>query len=275
MLVLSRKKNQSVVFPNLGIEVVVQRIVGNSVSVGITAPKAVQILRGELVEHSGQANAGLAPVGKALSPTDAVHPNNELLHSLRNQLNKAQLAVALAQKKLKMGQSDNAEQILNEMLSQLQAIDQQVEPVAQRAQEPVAAATAGIQRQSLNKRALLVEDDANERALLAGYLRLCGFTVDEAGDGLEALEFLDHKTVDLVILDMRMPRMNGAETAKAIRSRPRLRDVKILVVSGEDRGSMHEDEAPVDAEWFAKPLNPDRLARYFESAISPSPGLAI
>ena len=41
------------------------------------------------------------------------------------------------------------------------------------------------------KHALVVEDDANERTLLAGYLRLCGFRVSEATDGLDALRVFE------------------------------------------------------------------------------------
>ena len=48
MLVLSRKKSQHILFPNLGIEVEVLRIAGNTVSLGINAPKSIQVLRGEL-----------------------------------------------------------------------------------------------------------------------------------------------------------------------------------------------------------------------------------
>lgn len=257
MLVLSRKKNQRILFPNLGIEVVVQRIVGSAVSVGITAPKSVQILRGELADEA------LLKDGKS----DLLPSNRELLHTLRNQLNKAQLTVALAQKQLQLGKNSDAESTLSEMVSRLTEIDQQIDFAAADV-SPNAIGTNRSITAGSTKRALIVEDDENERALLAGYLRLCGFSTSEASDGVEAMSFLARHAVDVVILDMRMPRMNGLETVKAIRSRPHLQNIKIVIVSGEDREELSLQDAPEVAEWFPKPLNPDRLARYFDTKVN-------
>jgi carbon storage regulator CsrA len=260
MLVLSRKKNQQILFPNLGIEVVIQRIAGNSVSLGINAPKSVQILRGELADDAALNLDGETPL--------QVDP--ELLHALRNQLNNAQLTIALAQKQLRLGKDADAEATLNEMICRLTEIDRQITssrpelttPAADTSPQavPNAALKSGQKPDMAAKRALVVEDDPNERALLAGYLRLCGFNTSEAADGIEALDFLSVHQVDLVILDMRMPRMNGKETVEAIRSCPRLRKTKIVVVSGEDRdaGLVAEDPRGI-TEWFSKPLDPERL----------------
>ena len=48
MLVLSRKEDQSIVFPNLGISIEIVRVQGNKVCVGVEAPKAIRVVRGEL-----------------------------------------------------------------------------------------------------------------------------------------------------------------------------------------------------------------------------------
>lgn len=276
MLVLSRKRNQNILFPNLGIAVEILRVAGNSVSVGIKAPATVQVLRGELAQE------GLA------SPDSP-----QLPHALRNQLHKAQLAVALAQKQLRTGHVDDAETTLTDMLSRLQQFDADLlasrdlphgdaqEPPSEKSATPArdSAATVGsgpTDRSSLlrhrrtpraQQRALVVEDDANERALLAGYLRLCGMQVLEAADGMEALELLDSESVDLIVLDMRMPRLNGADTLRTLRSLPALRQTKIIVVSGEspdhsDYADLHSDVS----DWFAKPLNPARLVDCLQPA---------
>src|SRR5690606_9656984 len=81
-------------------------------------------------------------------------------------------------------------------------------------------------------RALLVEDDANERCLLAGFLRSSGFEVDQAEDGAEAIEYLAaHEKPDIVLLDMLMPRIDGPQTVRTIRSNPRHQGIKIYAVS--------------------------------------------
>ncbi len=115
------------------------------------------------------------------------------------------------------------------------------------------------------RHALVVEDDANERALLAGYLRLCGFQVSEAVDGLDALEFLKRSVVDLVVLDIHMPRMNGLETLSAIEKLPQLKHTKVVVVSGEDRRELDTTNCRLVDEWFAKPLNPAHLVGHLQS----------
>ncbi|QGQ25640.1 response regulator [Gimesia benthica] len=246
MLVLSRRKNQQILFPNLGIEVEIRRISGKTVSVGVIAPKSVEILRGELAEEWRKRDT---------NSTQSMRASG--LHDLRNELNQARLAVAIAQKQLKLGRDQDAEQTLEEMVQQLNDIERQLASNSASSSDSNRVATLNIEDQP---EVLIVEDEDNERALLAGYLRLCGFLINEARDGVEALEFLSKHTVDLVVLDMRMPRMRGSEVAKAIRKMSSSKETKIVVVSGEDRDDslVTGDNTGVD-EWFSKPFDPDRL----------------
>lgn len=73
MLVLSRKVNETVEFPELGITVEVVRVKGNTVRLSIKAPNSVRILRGELVEIVGEFEE-LAP---AISVPEAAHQELE------------------------------------------------------------------------------------------------------------------------------------------------------------------------------------------------------
>lgn len=251
MLVVSRKKNQQVLFPNLGIAIEILRIAGNSVSIGVNAPKSVEILRGELLRSS--ADVPEKPATAAAK--------KDFLHALRNQLNKAQLTIAIAQKQLQVGKENDAEETLREMIRRLTQIDQQItRPVGPK---DIGRSDSGTRKPGPIRHALLVEDDANERALLAGYLRLSGFDVSEAGDGVEAMEFLKTHSVDLVVMDIRMPRMNGLDTVEAIRRHPAINQTRVVIVSGEDR-----DESSMSAsdhritEWFSKPLDPNRLVEH-------------
>jgi DNA-binding response OmpR family regulator len=64
---------------------------------------------------------------------------------------------------------------------------------------------------------MIVEDDANQRKLMATVLEQYGYNVIQATDGIDALDQLDKKHVDLIILDIMMPRMDGFEFTETIR----------------------------------------------------------
>src|SRR5205085_8039626 len=84
-----------------------------------------------------------------------------------------------------------------------------------------------------SRKALVVEDDTNERELLAGFLRMAGLDVVTAGDGADALDHLRGAPLpDVVLLDMVLPRCDGPETIRAIRHDPQLRGVRIFAVTG-------------------------------------------
>jgi CheY-like chemotaxis protein len=66
---------------------------------------------------------------------------------------------------------------------------------------------------------LLVEDNPENRALATQMLEHLGCTVDAASDGQEALDKLDAQPFDLVFMDCHMPRMNGYDATRAVRTR--------------------------------------------------------
>ena len=66
-------------------------------------------------------------------------------------------------------------------------------------------------------RILIVEDDANTRKLMCAVLRQNGFETLQAGDGIAALEVMDREHVDLIVLDLMMPNMDGYELTKQLR----------------------------------------------------------
>jgi CheY-like chemotaxis protein len=111
---------------------------------------------------------------------------------------------------------------------------------------------------------LVVDDDDNERELLAGLLEMDGCAVVMAEDGLVALEILNQAaqaTPDVVLLDMQMPRLGGRETLAAIRRHERLNRVLVFGVSGstpDEQGIAIGTRDGVD-DWFEKPLNPNQL----------------
>ena len=67
-------------------------------------------------------------------------------------------------------------------------------------------------------RILVVEDDENTRKLMCAVLKKNGFEVLQATDGIAALELMDKEHVDLVVLDLMMPKMDGYELTTQLRS---------------------------------------------------------
>ena len=251
MLVVSRKQNQSVVFPTLGISVEILRVAGRTVRVGFQAPPEIPILRGELsCEGSG---------GEA---------TEQARHDLKNQLNKVSLAMNLLRKQLAAGNIDDAEESL---AIALDTFNQMEQSVATRGAAKLAASrdSESADPSPRRKLALLVEDDPNERMLLASYLRASGYDVDTAEDGQEALDYLaDHKP-DAVVMDMQMPRLNGRDCVNRIRSDCHFDDIKLYVVSGMEQQAMQVSSGERGIQrWFSKPLSPEDLVSELATSLN-------
>lgn len=78
---------------------------------------------------------------------------------------------------------------------------------------------------------LIVEDDAFNRDLLTRRVRKLGHTPLVAASGEEALALLEQRVVDLILLDIMMPNMDGCALLQAVRARPVWRDVPVIMVS--------------------------------------------
>ncbi|MGD9646472.1 MAG: carbon storage regulator [Pirellulales bacterium] len=241
MLVLSRRQHERIVFANLDICVEVLRLRGNTVRLGIDAPAHVQVLREEVAQ-------------RAEFLTSTV-PEPASRHELRNRFNTTTLALHLLQKQLHLGMEDEAEVSLHRALDELVALENLLAGVPSTAAAPH---RLHPKMENRRRRALLIEDDENERELLAGFLRLSGYDVDVAADGLCALDLLERcGRPDLVILDMHMPRLDGRATLSAIRRNPDLANLKVYAVSGTDREEWPPASSAHDVDrWFTKPLNP-------------------
>ena len=102
---------------------------------------------------------------------------------------------------------------------------------------------------------LLVEDEPAVRQLFALALTRAGYRVYEARNGEEALEVFDQHgdTIDLLLTDMRMPYMGGAELTQHLRAKRR--ELKLICISGYPG----ETEMPVD--FLAKPFSRDDLLK--------------
>jgi len=79
---------------------------------------------------------------------------------------------------------------------------------------------------------LLVEDDLDGRRLYAQWLTAAGFHVQEAHNGLQALERAFDSRPDVVVTDLHIPGIDGFELARRLKQDPRTLDVPVLAVTG-------------------------------------------
>ncbi len=95
-------------------------------------------------------------------------------------------------------------------------------------------------------------------------LGFAGFTVVEAEDGLSALQHLDERAPDLVILDLMLPTVSGLIVQQEIAAHVHTRDIPIVVVTGS---AMNLDDLPVPCI-LRKPVSPDELVSTVQSCLS-------
>ena len=127
----------------------------------------------------------------------------------------------------------------------------------------IPGAVAGIDRK--HHELLIVDDSPILRAAIKKVVKLAGVGEDrifEAGNGVEALEVLETVWIDLVLLDLNMPVMDGEEFARELRKRDDLKDVAVVVVSTEaNRERLDRMKSLGVAHTLRKPFEPEDLCR--------------
>ena len=110
---------------------------------------------------------------------------------------------------------------------------------------------------------LVVDDDASIRKLITMTLEdVAGFRLREARDGQEALEAAVQERPEIVFLDYQMPRLDGVETCRRLRSDPVTADATIVMLTGMSDGHSHERAVAAGADLFlTKPFSPLQLLR--------------
>jgi CheY-like chemotaxis protein len=110
---------------------------------------------------------------------------------------------------------------------------------------------------------LIVDDDPMIRKLITTTLEdVAGYSLREAGDGLAAVEAALEERPEIVFLDYDMPRLNGVEACRRLRSDPATAGATIVMLTAMSDGSAHERAAAAGADLFlTKPFSPLRLLR--------------
>ena len=108
-------------------------------------------------------------------------------------------------------------------------------------------------------RILVVEDHPTMRGAMRLVLEEGGYRIDEAADGVEALQKVRDDPPDLVFLDLHIPGMGGAEILAAIRSDPVAAGTRVIVVTADgEEGRARALAMGADA-YFTKPFSPAAL----------------
>lgn len=107
---------------------------------------------------------------------------------------------------------------------------------------------------------LIAEDERDIRDLVAFTLRFAGHEVIAATNGEEAVELAPKINPDLILMDVRMPRMTGYEACKIMKTMPGIKDVPVVFLTA--RGQESEIQQGLGAgaeEYLLKPFAPDQL----------------
>jgi two-component system, cell cycle response regulator DivK len=122
-----------------------------------------------------------------------------------------------------------------------------------------------------NELILIVEDNEKNRKLLRKVLQRLGYRTVEVETGEDAVEMARERSPDLVLMDYRLPRIDGIETFRRLRADPGIRHMPVVAVTAS---AMPEDSARMRRAGFdgfeTKPINVKNLVATIESLLASS-----
>ena len=120
------------------------------------------------------------------------------------------------------------------------------------------------------KKVLVVEGSSTTRKVIVLTLQQRGYSVVEAGDGLEALSRLNEEKPNLILLEIILPKMDGHKILTIIKDNPEFRDIPIIMLTSKD-GFMNKmkNKLAGSAAYLTKPFKPERLLSTVEKYLRP------
>jgi len=108
---------------------------------------------------------------------------------------------------------------------------------------------------------LVAEDERDIRELIVITLQLGGFNVIDVPNGEEAVKKAEEIYPDLILMDVRMPKMTGYEACKALKASDKTRDIPVVFLSAKGQEAEVSTGLELGAEeYFLKPFAPDELS---------------
>jgi two-component system chemotaxis response regulator CheY len=115
---------------------------------------------------------------------------------------------------------------------------------------------------------LSVDDSSTMRKIISLALKGAGHSVEEAENGLQALEALKKGPVDCILLDINMPEMNGIEFLKARKGNPSVAGIPVFVLTTQDEEGLKQEALSLGAKGFIiKPFQKEALLSAINSGI--------
>jgi DNA-binding response OmpR family regulator len=116
---------------------------------------------------------------------------------------------------------------------------------------------------------LIAEDERDIRDLVAFTLRFAGYEVVTAANGEEAVQLATKENPDLILMDVRMPRMTGYEACRILKANHEMKDIPIAFLSA--KGQESEIQTGLEAgaeEYLLKPFAPDQLTERVKAILA-------
>jgi DNA-binding response OmpR family regulator len=119
---------------------------------------------------------------------------------------------------------------------------------------------------------LVVDDEENIRYLVESGLRLAGLDSVSASDGRAALSIVSERRPDLIVLDVMMPKIDGFEVCRALKTKGDTKDIPIILLTAKDRENDRKkgEEVGVD-RYMTKPFSPQRLISTIHEMLGVAP----
>ncbi len=118
-------------------------------------------------------------------------------------------------------------------------------------------------------RILIAEDEPDIRELVAFVLRFAGHEVTATPNGEEALNQAGLIVPDLILMDVRMPKMTGYDACRAMKADPKLKDIPVVFLSAKGQDSEIETGLEAGAEeYLLKPFAPDQLTERVKAILA-------
>ncbi|PKO38786.1 MAG: signaling protein [Betaproteobacteria bacterium HGW-Betaproteobacteria-6] len=181
-----------------------------------------------------------------------LHQVTHVIKGAASNLGAIALAGVAREMELRAEASDFSE--TNELLQRLRTEFALVEPILTAELDGTSSSLPSLREDA--PVVLVVDDDRSTRSALRNALQRSGFRVAEAGDGNDALIWLENNDADAVLMDALMPVMDGFDACLALKRHPRWKEIPILMITAlEDRQSIERAFEVGASDFIPKPIH--------------------